>query len=246
MSANDSYEEFADRYDLFPRDPAAPEFFRRLFAANQVARVLDCACGTGRDLVMFHALGCEVVGADLSPSMLAKARQNLARDGIQAPLHELDYRQLPDHFEQPFDAVVCLSGALQEASEDTEMLRGLRSMRAVLRAGGLLILTHGMTDKLWRERPRFILDVNDSEVSRVMVIDYFDHGARFNVLDIYHSPERNGLEVWGMDHPRILLGADYERLLGEADFAEVQLFGSFDAEPYDVATSNRLIVVARK
>ena len=246
MDRHDRYEGFAGRYDLFPADQAAGAFYRRLFDGGEIARVLDCACGTGRDLILFHELDLEVVGSDLSPSMLATARRNLAREGIEAPLYEIDYRDLPDHFHRPFDAVVCLSGALLESANEVEMLCGLRSMRAVLRQGGLLVLTQGMTDKLWREKPRFILETNTAEVSRVFVIDYFEQGARFNILDVTHSPQESGLKVWSIDHPHILLGADYGRLLPEAGFSDVRLFGSYDFEAYDVESSDRLIAVARK
>ena len=245
MSTQDRYESFADRYDLFRYDPAQVAFFRRLFVENQITGVLDCACGTGRDLISFHSLGCRIVGADVSPSMLARARTNLTAAGIEVPLHRLDYRDLLGHFDRPFDAVVCLSGSLLEAADEAEMLDALRSMRAVLRPDGLLVLTQGMTDKLWRERPRFILEIDTAELSRLFVIDYLDHGARFNILDIFHASAERGLEVWSVDHPHILLGADYERLLHEAGFAEVALLGGYDFETYDAATSLRLIVIAR-
>ncbi|CAB1070233.1 hypothetical protein D1AOALGA4SA_849 [Olavius algarvensis Delta 1 endosymbiont] len=51
----DLYKDFADRYDLFygkfgTYDPLLKKFYQRLFTDNQIHRVLDCACGTGRDL----------------------------------------------------------------------------------------------------------------------------------------------------------------------------------------------------
>ena len=246
MSTQDRYEGFAERYDLFPQDPAEADFFRRLFARHQVSRVLDCACGTGRDLILFQALGCEVAGSDLSPAMLARARQNLAAAGLELPLKELDYRDLAAHFNRPFDAVVCLRGSLLEAGDEAEMLRALCSLRAVLRDGGLVVLTQGMTDKLWRERPRFILETDTAAFSRLFVIDYLDRGARFNVLDILRTPGESGLKVWSIDHPRVLLGADYERLLQEAGFTEIRLLGGCDFQDYDAETSDRLIVLARR
>ncbi len=70
-------------YDLFAQDNSqTTEFFRKLFAENQVRRVLDCACGTGRHLPMFNSLGMDVTGSDISPSMLGQARKNLARLGL--------------------------------------------------------------------------------------------------------------------------------------------------------------------
>jgi len=48
----DNYEGFAGRYDwMKKRDPVRRQFFRELFAEHSVTRILDCACGTGRDLL---------------------------------------------------------------------------------------------------------------------------------------------------------------------------------------------------
>jgi SAM-dependent methyltransferase len=109
----DPYENFAERYDMSfgsfgEHEPQVGEFFRRLFAQNNVHTVLDCACGTGRHLPLFHSLGCEVFGSDVSESMLAQARSNLVEYGLEVPLHRIDFRDLPDYFRQQFDAVVCL------------------------------------------------------------------------------------------------------------------------------------------
>ena len=76
----DAYKGFAERYDLSfgqfgEHEPQIVEFFRRLFAQNNVHTVLDCACGTGRYLLLFHSLECKVWGSDFSEAMLAQARQ---------------------------------------------------------------------------------------------------------------------------------------------------------------------------
>ena len=143
---HDLYEGFADRYDLFfngfgEHDPVVVELFRKLFAENQVRSVLDCACGTGHDLVLFHSLGCQVFGSDLSESMLAQARKNLTERDVKVPLQKVDYRELPQHFNRQFDAVVCLSSSILHMPNETEVLRAFRSMRDVLRDGGIMVLT---------------------------------------------------------------------------------------------------------
>lgn len=54
---NDPYESLAERYDWMKQeDPVRKEFFRQLFEKHQVYDVLDCAYGTGIDLVMFYSL----------------------------------------------------------------------------------------------------------------------------------------------------------------------------------------------
>lgn len=249
--SQDVYEGFAERYDLFHAgfgkyDPLVVEFFHQLFEESQVQSVLDCACGTGRDLPLFHSLGCEVVGSDISDSMLDQARKNLSACGMTVPLYKVDYRELPQYFDRQFDAVMCLSSSILHMPSEAEALCAFKSMRQVLRGGGILVLTQGTTDRQWKEKPRFILIVNDRDFSRLFVVDYIGQGARYNVLDIYHTDEVQDFKVWSVEYPRVYLKDDQERLLKAAGFEVVDFYGSYRFDPYDSATSGRLIVVARK
>jgi SAM-dependent methyltransferase len=249
--STDPYEGIADRYDLFHGEfgqhaPEITAFFRQLFAENRVGRVLDCACGTGNDLVLFHSLGCEVVGSDLSDAMLAQARGNLAQDGLDLPLHKVDYRHLPARFDERFDAVVCLSSSILHMPTEADVLRAFESMQGALRPGGILVLTQGTTDKQWEEKPRFILAINERDLSRLFVIDYAGQGATYHVLDIIHTEEEQGFKEWSVKYPRIYLRDDLERLLMASGFREVSFFGGYGCEPYDKGASPRLIAVAFK
>ena len=247
--SDDLYAGFADRYDLFgggfgQHDPEQAGFFRQLFARHGAHTILDCACGTGQHLHLFHTLGCRVTGSDISPSMLAQARKNLTGVGIEVPLHQADYRALPERFTTRFDAVTCLSSSLLHMEDDDQALRALRSMRAVLRRGGILVLTQGTTDRQWAEKPRFILAANTKELTRLFVIDYLDAGARYNIVDIHRGGGGEELEVWSIEYAQVLLHDDQDRLLRAAGFSSVEFFGSYRFEPYDKKESRVLIAVA--
>jgi glycine/sarcosine N-methyltransferase len=245
----DLYEGFAGRYDLaFDRfeehSPEVVGFLRQLFADNNVHTVLDCACGTGRHLLLFHSLGYEALGSDLSAAMLSRARQNLAKRNVEIPLLQADYRHLPWNRRGPFDAVVCL-GSISYMRGEAAFLQAVRSMRAALRDGGILVLTATVTDKQWTQRPRFILATNTQDFARVYAIDYLERTARYNVLDIFHGEGRRGFEVWSAELT-VFLRESQQRLLERTGFRSVEFFGAFDFAPYDEATSDRLIVVARR
>jgi SAM-dependent methyltransferase len=251
--SQDAYEGFAERYDRFhgrfdEHDPEEATFFHQLFAGNEVQSVLDCACGTGRHLHMFHSLGYQVTGSDISRAMLARAEVNLASRGLQVPLHRADYRELPQHFHRPFDAVVCLSSSLLHMPTETEAVRALRSMGGVLRDGGLLVLTQGTSDRQWREKPQFLLAVDELDLTRLFVIDYEGSGARYHIVDLERSEPGAGreLKVWSVEYPRVYLRDDQKRLLGEAGFKSVEFYGSYRFEAYDKEESRRLIAVAKK
>lgn len=247
---SDPYEGLAERYDLFferfgDHSPAEEAFFRRLFVERGVTSVLDCACGTGHDLVLFRELGCRVVGSDLSEAMLARAQRNLAGRGVHVPLHQADYRDLPSRFVERFDAVTCLSSSILHMPDEGEALRAYQSMRGVLREGGILVLTQGTTDRQWAEQPRFMLAANSPEFTRCFAIDYREQEATYNILDIWHGAERSELAVWSCVYPR-LLRDDHERLLREAGFADLAFYGHWDGSPYEKAASRRLIIVAER
>jgi len=245
----DLYEGFAERYDLpFGRlgehAPSVVKFFRKLFTENNVHTILDCACGTGRHLFLFHSLGCKAFGSDASESMLAQARKNLAEHGVQLLLRQADYRDLPQHFRRRFDAVVCL-GSIGYMPDESEFLRAFKSMNKILHDGGIVILTTILTDKQWKERPRFVLTANTEDFSRLFVIDYLERAAQYNILDIFHSKEVCELKVWSAEIC-VLLRDEQERLLKAAGFHAVDFYGTFDFDPYIKEKSDKLITVAHK
>ncbi len=101
------------------------------------ARVLDVATGTGVvALAVARRVGSagKVVGVDLSPEMLARARQKLALAGLsQVEFREGDAQRL-DFPDQSFDVVLCASSLFFVP----DMVSALREWRRVLVPGGVV------------------------------------------------------------------------------------------------------------
>ena len=129
--------------------------------------------------------------------------------------------------------------------DEAECLKAFTSMFGVLRSGGLLVLTAMPTDRQWKEKPRFHLVTNRRDFTRLFVVDYMECTARYNILDIFHSEDRNDLKEWSAEL-RVYLRDEQERLLKASGFRHVDFFGSFDFTPYDKEVSNSLIAVAPK
>ncbi len=203
---SDAYVEFAERYDLFGSGANQEfslegAFFERLFKERGVSRVLDCACGTGRKtLGLFRGTSLIVMASDLSPAMLAIAQRNFDAAGAAIPTIQADFRELPRHFSESFDAVVCLATSIGEVRDDHEALRAFRSMRAVLRDGGILVLDQGTSDRQWNERPRFLLARDTPAFSRFFVIDYLGgNDAVYNILDMLRVDGADTrLSIWSV------------------------------------------------
>lgn len=98
------YTTWSDRYDepgnplIAVEDPVV----RELIAAQPPGRALDAACGTGRHARTLVDLGHDVVGIDLSPGMLDKARAQVP----EASFHQADLEHIPAD-DKEFGLIVC-------------------------------------------------------------------------------------------------------------------------------------------
>ena len=162
------------------------------------------------------------------------------------PLAAIDYRELPLNYAREFDAVACLSSSIFEMPNNAELHRAFSSMRGVLRDGGILVLTNGMCDRTWREKPRFIPEISRGDFTRLFVIDYFERGARFNVVDLHHHGSHEEMKVWSITYDRVYLQDDIASALQAAGFRTCSFYGNYEFQPYDKETSGMLIAVAQK
>jgi ubiquinone/menaquinone biosynthesis C-methylase UbiE len=105
-------------------------------------RLLDLGCGTGRwTLLLVEKTGCEAVGVDLSPGMLAKARKKDATGRIEW-LEDDVYR--PSVPAKSFDAA--LMSLMLHHIED--MYAAFRAAYVALKPGGMFMIRQGTLDQI--------------------------------------------------------------------------------------------------
>jgi SAM-dependent methyltransferase len=94
-------------------------------------RALDAGCGTGFQTTLLARLGYETHGIDLSPGLLAVARDRLAQTSlVLGSIEALPYR------DRQFDAVSCCGSTLSLVDDPA---RAIAELARVLRPGGLLL-----------------------------------------------------------------------------------------------------------
>jgi SAM-dependent methyltransferase len=143
----DDYNTLASVYDwIVPPELVTPEgnvaaFAPYLDELAPGARVLDCAAGPGALAVGLALQGFDVVATDASREMVERTRALAERRGIALEARECRWDELEAQGFEPFDAVLCVGNSLAHAPGAGARRTALRAMAAMVRAGGLLVLT---------------------------------------------------------------------------------------------------------
>lgn len=134
-----AYESIAPIYDELTRENDYEMWLGVLLAELEKhglrkGRLLDVGCGTGRAFEPMLRRGWRIVGCDLSPAMLEKARRKF---GDAVALELADARSLPRIGE--FELVLALNDVANYLTGDGQLARALAAMRANLAPAGLLL-----------------------------------------------------------------------------------------------------------
>ena len=116
---------------------------REWLGSRAKGSVLEVAIGTGRNLA-FYPEGVRITGIEMSPAMLAIARERANDLGVQAKLLEGDAEHLPFD-NQSFDTVLC---ALSLCTIP-DHAKAIAEMARVLKPGGTLLLLDHIGSRWW-------------------------------------------------------------------------------------------------
>lgn len=143
----EKYDEAARWYDLVE---ALPELLgvrrlRREIFGRAEGRVLEVACGTGKNFRWYADRVDDIVAIDLSEGMLAKARARAGELGAVVRFAVMDAEALAFR-DGEFDTVL----SSMTTCTFPDPVRALREMGRVCGSDGrILLLEHGRSDRGW-------------------------------------------------------------------------------------------------
>jgi glycine/sarcosine N-methyltransferase len=114
--------------------------------------ILDCACGIGTQAIGLARYGHRVVGSDLSPAAVERAKREAASRGLNISFLVSDMTLLAGIEEPGFDVVLALDNALPHLAP-AGLKNAVGAMSTKLRPGGIFLASTRDYDALIRERP---------------------------------------------------------------------------------------------
>jgi ubiquinone/menaquinone biosynthesis C-methylase UbiE len=167
------------------------QLLSRYLPRNRKARILDAAGGTGRITLPLAKLGYSVTLCDISPGMLAVAREKLVRAAVRdrVDLVECDVRALRFR-DESFDFVLCWDGTSE----------ALKELIRVTKRGGrvslFLVNRCGAAINEFRQNPAAALGLLRSESS--IVSHHDEKHLALSVEEVRTRFEREGIKVLGI------------------------------------------------
>lgn len=155
------YDGLADDYHLVYHDWAASverqgealdRVIRECLGAGS-RRILDCSCGIGTQCLGLARRGHDLLGVDVSPRAVARARAEAASAGLAIEFRVGDLRDLESVTSEAYDVVLSCDNALPHLLTDADLRQGVRSMLARVRSGGLLLASIRDYDEILEHRP---------------------------------------------------------------------------------------------
>lgn len=151
---------YARYYDLLyaQKDYAAEaEYVDRLLrdANPQVRSILDLGCGTALHATLMASKGYEVLGVDVSETMLAGAERRLGTlpEQLRARVTVMPGNICSVRAGRTFDAVISLFHVLDYQTAQAELEGAFATARAHLQSGGLLLFDCWYGPAVLTERP---------------------------------------------------------------------------------------------
>lgn len=203
---------------------------------NLNSKILDVACGKGRHSKMFHQLGYDVTGIDLSNNSI-----NFAKQFEDEKLHFAQWDMRQTFRENYFDVAVNLFSSFGYLPTEEDNLTALKAITSNLRNDGTLVLDYMNSE--W-----VVKHLNAREIIQLGTIQFHIKrkiSAGFVIKEIQFLDETNSNNEF-QEKLRIIPLQKFEELCNLSGLEIKNIWGNYDLEPFNSRTSPRIILHCKK
>lgn len=237
------YEEISKYYNyIFPTGKAQVNFLNK-FIGDIPKDILDIACGTGGYSLELARQGNKVTAVDLDDKMVKELKTKALESNLNVNALRGNMLELNDILNSQYDLAFCIGNSLVHLDGEKEISSFLKAVKATLREQGKLIVQIINYDRVLSQNVDSLPTIENEEVGLK-----FKRIYRYN-KDLKKVFFKTILEIEGKDleneiplYP--LLSHELVRLLHEAGYEEVKLYGDFKESEFQKDDSYALVVVA--
>jgi ubiquinone/menaquinone biosynthesis C-methylase UbiE/Holliday junction resolvase len=204
--------------------------------------MLDLCCGTGRHGISLVKKGWQIVGADLSESLLRIAKNKMQKEGVSLPLVQCEMQNLPFKSEV-FSGVINMFTSFGYLPSEKEDLKSLKEVARALRSDG-----HFLLDIINRDHVLRVFKESDTADFGVFTMEEkrsLDRNKMKVTSQWIVTPKDTGEQMVLTHELRLYTSEGLRQMLTSAKLAPKAMYGNYKAETYSTESS-RLIILAQK
>lgn len=199
------------------------------------SHILDFACGKGRHSYFLNMLGYDVVGVDLSSNSITDAKK-MEKEGLKFAVSDIR-EVIPG---KRFDAIFNLFTSFGYFNSLDENLKVMQAIHSMLIPNGTFVIDFMNSPKvianlvasetIKRGDLNFDITRRHKDGQIIKTIEFLDQGKQF------HFEEK----------VQTVMLVDFKNFAQEVNLEITHVFGNYELEAYNEATSDRLIIVGKK
>jgi SAM-dependent methyltransferase len=198
--------------------------------------ILDLACGKGRHAYYLAQKGFDVVGLDLSKESIDYANTMYQLDNLEFYVHDMRLPFRINYFDYIFNLFTSL-GYFDDLKENEKVLQ---SMHDGLKENGHILIDFMNAEKV----------IHNLVARENKLIDGYHFYLRRELLNgkiLKHIQIEKEEKIWMFrEEVQALTQHDFHTLLNNTGFNLVKEYGDYHLNPFNVKTSDRYIVLAKK
>jgi 2-polyprenyl-3-methyl-5-hydroxy-6-metoxy-1,4-benzoquinol methylase len=228
---NRFYSSISKYYsEIFPYNPAQPQFVKRNAGELTGQQILDIGCATGELAFQLAKSGANVTGIDLNDDLLKHAKMGKVHPNLI--FQKGNMLELQKDFQpKSFDTVLCFGNTLVHLPSlqlISEMLSGVHS---VLKPGGFLLLQILNYDYILSEQVTELPLIETDNIKFIRHYDFTENSSLISFETELHL-KQEGKVISNKTPLFALKSNELRNLLEKAGFESIKLFANFKEEPF--------------
>jgi SAM-dependent methyltransferase len=230
------YDKIWGKYDY----DSDVKFLNELFKEHKCRSVIDIGCGTGNHALRLIRLGYEVVGVDISPTMLKIAKEK----GREAKVKFIqgDMRKLKEIISKGnrFDAAICLGQSFSSLITNGDVDAFFSGVHKILRQNGLFVFSARnarMINEDYLNRIRLDHTLVEKRLQLLVLVYNTRHPRNRNVIvwrPIYLMKENDKVDFQIREHKlRWIHFSALKKMLTKNSFKIVSTYSGNTKEKFD-------------